>query len=408
MIKIVSAKYIYTPKGYKEALSVAFDEKILDIDELGKLKKKYPKAQLFEFNSNYILYPGFINSHTHLEFSANRGELNYGDFMEWLESVIKNRDSLVKEAIDSSAMKDAIDEMLKSGISHFGAISSFGLDLEVCKETPQRVTYFNEIIGSNPASVDILFQDFKNRLELSSSLAKEYKITPAVAIHSPYSVHPILANRVVAIAKSLNLPLSAHFLESSYEREWLERGEGGFREFFEKFFKVAKPLTNIDEFLNLFDNYPTLFVHLTQSSKKELERIKREGHFIAHCPRSNRLLGCKRLEIESIKDLVSLATDGLSSNWSLNIFDELRSALMAHFDLPLKELADTLIESITLIPAKALKSNGGTIEVGLDADLTLIKLPKGANSKDELALNTILYTKSAEALFIAGELVYQQ
>jgi len=43
--------------------------------------------------------------------------------------------------------------MLKSGVTTFGAISSFRADLEVCRKAPQKGIYFNELIGSNPAYV---------------------------------------------------------------------------------------------------------------------------------------------------------------------------------------------------------------------------------------------------------------
>ena len=38
--------------------------------------------------------------------------------------------------------------------------------------------------------VDTLFADFKNRLDIAKN--KNQKFIPAVAIHSPYSVHPFL------------------------------------------------------------------------------------------------------------------------------------------------------------------------------------------------------------------------
>jgi len=64
--------------------------------------------------------------------------------LEWLNSVIENREELVQTCTDE-IMFSAVSEMLKSGVTTFGAISSFGADLEVCRETPQKVIYFNEL-----------------------------------------------------------------------------------------------------------------------------------------------------------------------------------------------------------------------------------------------------------------------
>lgn len=42
--------------------------------------------------------PGLINSHIHLEFSANKTSLKYANFYSWLNSVIKNREKLIENA----------------------------------------------------------------------------------------------------------------------------------------------------------------------------------------------------------------------------------------------------------------------------------------------------------------------
>ena len=399
---ILSPEFLYTPEGYRREMAVAFDETIRAIDTPEILCDLYPEAKFLELGANSILYPGFINVHVHLEYSANRTRLEYGDFMRWLGSVIRERDELVNEA-DDAVMEAACEEMLRSGVTTFGAVSSFGTDLEVCRRTPQRVTYFNEIIGSNPATVDTLYQDFLQRVDASRLDAEADRITPAVAIHAPHSVHPVAVRRAVALARDAGMPLSSHFLESPYEREWLENASGGFRTFFEKFFGATRPVTTIEEFLDHFERYPSLFVHAVQTTEEERGRLAGEGHFVAHCPRSNRLLGCGRYPVEDRRVPIALATDGLSSNWSLNLFDEMRAALMLHHLGPLEALAGRLIRSVTLDAARSIRSDAGRIEPGAPADFALIRLPQACDRTESLALHTILHTREAEAVWIAGE-----
>jgi cytosine/adenosine deaminase-related metal-dependent hydrolase len=402
MIKILYPEYLYTPQGYRKGLAVAFDGTIRAVDTPDVLRDLYPEAAFRELGSDAILYPGFLNVHVHLEYSANRTRLEYGDFMEWLGSVIRERDELVNAA-DDATMEAACRDMLRSGITTFGAVSSFGTDLEVCRRVPQRVTFFNEIIGSNPATVDALYQDFLQRLDASRLDAERDRITPAVAVHAPHSVHPVAVRRAVGLAREDAMPLSCHFLESPYEREWLEHASGGFRAFFEQFFGVTTPVTTIDEFLAHFEGYPSLFVHAVQTTEEERGRLAEQGHFVAHCPRSNRLLGCGRYPVEDLRVPVALATDGLSSNWSLNLFDEMRAALMLHHQGPLKLLARRLIRAVTLDAARAIRSDAGRIEPGAPADFALIRLPQRCEESESLALHTILHTREAEAVWIAGE-----
>jgi cytosine/adenosine deaminase-related metal-dependent hydrolase len=401
---IINPNYIYVNNTFQENMAVAFDETIQAIDTIENLQKKYPNATIEPTEENSVLYPGFINTHVHLEFSANKTTLQYGSFMPWLDSVIENREELVG-ACDNEMMMQECQNMMKSGITTFGAISSFGTELEVCTKTPQKVIFFNELIGSSATTADMLYGDFLERLDASKKCVSE-GITPAVAIHSPYSVHPIVLKRAINVAKIEKLPLSSHFLESQAERKWLEEGKGEFLDFFKKFFNTSTPVTTIEEFLKSFDNVPTHFVHAVQANNEELLYLAKKGHSIAHSPRSNRMLGCGRLAIEKLMELkipFSLVTDGLSSNSSLSILDELRAALMLHHLGDLEKLANLLISSITSTPAKIFNLNSGAIEVGRESDFALVQLPQKPSSLSSIGLQTILHTQEIERLYIQGE-----
>ena len=401
-MKIISSKYTYIDGEYKKDVAVAFDKRIVKIGQLNDLQAEFPNSELITYPDNSVLYPGFINPHVHLEFSANKATLKYGDFMSWLYSVIENREELVAN-LNEDLIKEKCNEMLKSGITTFGAISSFGAELEVCANLEQRVIFFNEVIGSNPAAVDALFANFKSRVDDSMQL-KSDTLIPAIAIHSPYSVHPFLIREALNIAKSQNLITTAHFLESKAEREWLESSSGDFLEFFKNFANTTQAVTTIDEFLNAFKNLSTLFTHAVQVEEKELMAINQNGHSVIHCPRSNRLLGCGRAPVEHVDSLL-LGTDGLSSNYSLSILDEMRSALTMHFQAKLEELAPRLIESVTTTASKALNLKIGKIEPEYWADFAIFKLPDDLKYEDKgsLALHTIINCESADSVYIGGE-----
>ena len=403
---ILKPNYIYLNNEFQKNLAVAFDEKIQAIDTLENLQKQYPNASVEEEEENSVLYPGFINTHVHLEFSKNRTTLEYGSFMPWLDSVIKNREDLVG-ACDNEIMMEACNQMLNSGVTTFGAISSFGTELEVCTKTPQKVLFFNELIGSQAATADMLYGDFLERLNESKNCVND-GIIPAIAIHSPYSVHPIVTQRAIALAKQEGFPLSAHFLESQAEREWLTKETGGFLSFFQNFFSTSKAVTTVEEFMHSLNQVPAHLTHAVQATTEELNFLNEKGHSIAHCPRSNRLLGCGRLEIETLIENnmpFTTATDGLSSNNTLSILDELRAALMLHHSVPIEKLASVLIKSITSTPAEIFSLNSGIIEIGKDADFSFLTLPDKPSSLESIALHTILHTNTVDKVYISGNLV---
>ncbi len=403
-MKILKADFILTCRDDFEIIkdgAICFDKKIVDIGKAEEIINKYKDATLTKCGENSVLMPGLINAHVHLEFSANKTSLRYGDFIPWLNSVIKNRDDILRDGGEECIERE-LDSMLHSGTTTLGAISSFGDDFNPCLKTPQKVIYFNEILGSRPDAVDVLFDNFKSRLYQSEDNKSE-KFIPAISIHSPYSTHPVLTKNVLDIARKKSYLVSTHFMESQAEREWLDSGSGNFVEFFNSFMPNARPLSSALEYLNLFYDTNALFTHCTKATYDEIQKIKELGGFITHCPVSNRLLNSGRLEIENIdKDMLNLATDGLSSNISLSLWDEMRAALMLHSQANIDKLSKRLLKMSTKNAAEALGLNNGVLEIGKDADILVVKLADKLIN-DDLATQLILHTKKAEKIYINAE-----
>jgi cytosine/adenosine deaminase-related metal-dependent hydrolase len=384
-------------------LSVAFDKQIKKIAPFDELIEEFPHAKVTTLREHSLLMPGLINAHVHLEFSSNKTNLSYGSFINWLYSFIENREELMG-GCDLTCMSEAIDNMLACGITSFGAISSQGIDLQASQEAKQNVVFFNELIGSQATMADALFGDFISRLDNSKNVKRD-GFFPAVAIHSPYSVHPVLIKKALKIVKDENLKLTAHFMESQAEREWLDNSEGDFKEFFLKLLNQKVNVSNSSEFLENFDKTDTLFTHATKTDEKDLEFISKNNQTIIHCPISNRLLGNGVLDIESLnKKNIRwiLATDGLSSNYKLDLFEEMKVALFMHPHIPLKDLANQLIKSVTIDAAKALGLNTGEIKEGKNADMLILDLESQPN--EEFAIHLILHRYNISKVYINGNL----
>ncbi|MGE4396228.1 MAG: metal-dependent hydrolase [Sulfurimonas sp.] len=402
-MQIITPDYILTPDTLLFGMSVAFDKTIKKIAPLEELKKEFGDAEVIKLKKNSLLMPGLVNAHVHIEFSANKTELSYGDFIPWLYSVIENREELIN-GCDDACMTKAINSMLESGITTFGAISSHGMDLSACASAPQNVVFFNELIGSQATMADALFGDFLARLDASKSVKRE-GFYPAVAIHSPYSVHPILIKKALEIVKDEKLKLTAHFMESSAEREWLDSSEGEFKDFFEKFLKQSSSISDPNEFLQHFNAHETLLTHVVKANDEELKTLSSNRHTVIHCPISNRLLGngaldLKRLQNHNIRWIC--ATDGLSSNYKLDLFEEMKCALFMHSNMPLLELAKNLIKSVTKDAADALGINSGEIAEGKNADMIVLDLD--GEPGDELAIHLILHRYNISKVYINGKL----
>jgi cytosine/adenosine deaminase-related metal-dependent hydrolase len=399
-MKILKIPYILTPDTILRDVDVAFDGTII---EVGKdLEKKYPEAAV-ESHSHAALLPGFANPHLHLEFSANRATLSYGDFLVWLQSVIRHRDALIP-ACDEACLERTIDTIIAHGTTTIGAVSSYGGDLEACVRSPLNIAYFSEIIGSNPAAADVLYADFIERYYRAKKYESE-RFRSYVAIHSPYSVHRILAKKALEIAKKHDDLVSVHFMESPAEREWLDSDSGPFAAFFKEFLGQASAANRPMEFLELFEDIRTLYVHAVWASDEELDFIAAHGGSIVHCPVSNRLLGngvlnLKRVESRKIPWL--LATDGLSSNFSLSLYDEMRAALFVHPERDAVAFARELVTT-ACAQAERLGFHSGRIEAGYRADMQLVQIPQDLQVDEEIYLHLILHTQKPLQVYIGGQ-----
>ena len=403
-MQIITPHFIYLRDRISTNLSIAFDKTIKKIAPFDELIELYPDAKVTTLRENSLLMPGLINAHVHIEFSANKTQLSYGDFMTWLYSVIENREDLIS-ACDIDCMAQACDAMLESGITTFGAISSHGMDLDACANAKQNVVYFNELIGSQATMADALFTDFLSRLDASKSIKRE-GFYPAVAIHSPYSVHPVLIKKALEIVKNENLKLTAHFMESVAERNWLDDSSGDFQDFFQNLLKQNRNVCDAHEFLEHFNDTQTLLTHVTNATQAELNTIATSKHTVIHCPISNRLLGNPTLNIKELNEKNIrwiVATDGLSSNYKLDLFEEMKVSLFMHSSAPLLEFAKALLDGVTINAAEALGINAGEISEGKNADMIVLDLD--AEPTKELAIHLILHRYNISKVYINGKIV---
>lgn len=194
-------------------------------------------------------------------------------------------------------------------------------------------------------------------------------------------------------------------MESEAERNWLDSSSGEFKEFFHTLLKQDKRISDAKEFLSYFNGYETLLTHAVKTNEEELETIAQEHHTIIHCPISNRLLGNPTLNIKQLNDKNIrwiVATDGLSSNYKLDLFEEMKISLFMHSDAPLLDFAKQLLRGVTVNAANALGLNSGEIAEGKNADMIVLDLDHEPN--EELAVHLILHRYNISKIFINGKM----
>ena len=162
-----------------------------------------------------------------------------------------------------------------------------------------------------------------------------------------------------------------------------------------------------------------LAAHCVQADEEEIELLASNDVAVAHCPRSNALLGCGVAPLAALRKAgirVCIATDSPASTPSFDMFDEMRAAVAAARARERRPDALTCTEALelaTLGGARALRLEGetGSIVRGKHADLTVLSLAGSSFLPWEDPVTATVLGGSPErvlATLVSGETRYER
>jgi len=331
-----------------------------------------------------VLMPGLVNAHTHLEFSDRSAPLGRPGMSlpEWIRLVIAERRRTGDEARE--AIQAGLAESLAAGVTTVGEIAVAPAGAYQRAAPGPTTVLLHEAIGYSAARVDSVYADVERRMLVAP--------TPSgVSPHAPYTAHPRLVERLVALAKDRHAPVAMHLAESPEELELLASGQGAFRELLcERSMwddAAIAPRSRPLDYLRLLALAPrALVIHGNYLSTDEIEFIaaRRATMSVVYCPRTHAWFGHPTYPLEAMLAAgvpVVLGTDSRASNPDLSVLAELRFAA-ARFP---KVAAATWIEMATLGAAQALGlgEEVGALAPGRRADM--VALPHtGGDALDDV------------------------
>jgi len=320
-----------------------------------------------------VILPGFVNAHTHLEYAVYAG---FGDglsFGPWIALHVERKQRLDLEDMEAIARFGAL-ECLRSGVTTVGDCSFSGAAATACAQLGLRAVVYLEVFGADGSAVEERFTPTSERIAGALSESVRLGISP----HAPYTCSLDL----YGACAELGLPIATHLAESEAETEFLRTGIGSWLEFAELL--VPPPgTTGIRALAGAGLLGPQMLaVHCVQADEEEIELLAANDVAVAHCPRSNALLGCGIAPLSALRAAgirVCIATDSPASTPSFDMFDEMRAAIAgarARERRPDALSAAEALELATLGGARALGWDAelGSIAPGKRADLTVLSL----------------------------------
>jgi 5-methylthioadenosine/S-adenosylhomocysteine deaminase len=367
-MRVVSADWVVPVEGDP------IEDGAVGIDDDGRIAAVGASSELGagEAFPGCVILPGFVNCHSHLEYAVYAG---FGDglpFSSWIGLHVARKGLLDLDDMRAIAT-DGARECLRSGITTIGDCSFAGASAEAAEATGLRATVYLEVFGRDAAALE-RFAELRARVEPGLS----ERVLLGVSPHAPYTC----TAELYAACAALGLPLATHLAESIAERLFLFDGSGDWSAFAEML--VPPPgRTGIRMLAEAGLLGPRLMAaHCVDVDGDEIALLAEHRVGVAHCPRSNGILGCGVAPVRDLLDAgvtVGIATDSPASTPSFDLFEELRTAIVAaraRERRPDALTARTALELATLGGARVLGRGDevGSLVPGKWADLAVVSL----------------------------------
>jgi cytosine/adenosine deaminase-related metal-dependent hydrolase len=325
------------------------------------------------------IVPGFVNAHTHLEFSARETPLGKPGMSLpwWIREVIQHRRQTVENwqklqpeiELDRPAQRIGLDESSRCGVATVGEIAT-NIDQQV--EALINVANFLELRAFHKSDIE-------------SCLAGAARFCQGrgtgLSPHAPYTVHQELLEGAIGLANQSKKAIAMHLAESREEIQFLATSRGPFRDLLDErglWEKGAIRLGSrpLDYLQALSRVAHSLVVHGNYLDEKEILFVGQNSDrmSVVYCPRTHEYFGHEPYPLRTMLDhgvRVALGTDSRASNPDLDLRKEMQFVVEKYGISPEQALRMGTIEGAA---ALGMGYSCGTITNGRYADLAIIQL----------------------------------
>ena len=385
-----------------------------------KLPEQYAVFPLLDYSEQLVI-PGLVDLHVHAPQYPFRGMAMDLELIDWLnaytfveEAKYKNleyaekayeifvndlkKSATTRAVLFATIHKDAtlllMDKMEKSGIKGF--VGKVNMD----RNSPE---YLCE---ENAEKAAIITEEWINACE------KYDNVKPILTPRFTPSCSDEMFKELSALQKKYNLPVQSHLSENLGEIEWVKELCPGTKNYGDTY----------DRYDMFGNECPTIMAHCVHSGEEEVETMRKQGVFIAHCPESNTNLSSG---VAPVKDYlkkglkVGLGSD-IAAGSSLSIFKSMAMAVQCS---KLRwRLLDPSVKPLTIEEVFYLATKGGgeffgkvgSFETGYEFDALVIddsslRYPRKLDIRERV--DRLLYMaedNQITAKYVAGEKLFDK
>ncbi len=423
---ILEARYVLPIAApyFEDGAVAVIDDTIAAVGSREEIEELYPHEPVVDYGLAALM-PGFVDLHTHLEYTTLRGLVDDAPYAQWKSLVMAQEAALSPRDWEDSALLGGL-EALASGITTLADITATGASARAAQELGLRGVIYREIEGmERPLLKGVLDRAFTDIADWESTLDTT-RLRIGISPHSVYACHPKLFEAVSEYAAD-GRPVAMHLAGSAEEYQFVKYGSSmlGF-EVREQYDQQAplwlptgvSPVRYVAQW-GILEVPHLLAIHVTQVDEDDIKLLAHHAVSIAHCPRCNAKLG---MGIAPLADFfeaglrVGLGTDSPAAVNTMGMFAEMNMGLLlqrARSGHRRFFTAAQFLRFATLGGAEALglEDEVGSLTVGKKADILAIDLTHSAQiptSQPESAIVHSTHRSDIAMTMVGGRILYKE
>jgi len=409
------------------------------IDEVGyatRLRTLYPGEEVKDFGLAALM-PGFVDAHTHLEYSAMRGLINDSPYAAWKLHLADKEKRFTQQDWQDSALLGVL-EAVRSGITTIADITRTGASLKAGRQVGLRGIVYREVGTMDRHEVSRVLEEAEADIKRGaggsgvngngSAGAAGHNFRIGIAPAALYNCHPKVFEGVAQIASG-GMPVALHLAGSREEYEFIRYGSSPFSVHSteqERGYGIDMPpwlatgVSPVRYILNwgVLHAPNVLAIHCVHVDDEDIVKLVENDVAVAVCARCNAQLAmgvAPLIKFVNAGLRVGLGTDSPAATDATDPIAEMRLELLLQRALGSRKVfpsAGQMIRLATMGGAEALhmEDSIGSLEAGKLADIIAIDLSNSNQAPTHDPNSAIVHTATQDNVLmtmIAGQIVYQ-